>query len=362
MVRFFSVLLGLGLLLNQPAAAPVSGGQEPATVRAAGNPFFDREEVVELTLKLPLEAVLNDRGPTPRPHPAALSYRDARATLQELAVQVEVRGNRRKDPAVCGFPPLLIKFPPETRAGHLFGEVAELKLTTHCLSDTYTLREYLVYKLYNILTDMSFRVRLCRITYRDVRGKGRASEQYGFFLEASAAMALRNQATVVPKRLLIRMENMDSKAVATMAVFQYMVGNTDWSVPFRHNIRVVSPNQRAAPVPVAYDFDYSGLVMAPYAVPPEQLGITSVRHRLFRGLDFPPETYAAVRDLFNARRSALYNVYLACPYLSPDEKSFATRYLDGFYKTLNDPKDFERQIARVGYRNAKRYTHIRGFD
>ncbi|WP_125932420.1 hypothetical protein [Hymenobacter glacialis] len=362
MVQLFSIAVRVSLVVFQLAIAVVASGQQLAPVLATTNPFFDREEVVMLTLSLPLEDVLRDRGANPRPHPATLAYRNAHAAPTELAVQVQVRGNRRKDPAVCEFPPLLIKFPPEARAGNIFGEVAELKLTTHCLSDTYTLREYLVYKLYNVATDLSYRTRLCRITYRDSRGRRRVSEQYGFFLENSAAMARRNQATLVAKGIIVGMENMDPVATATLALFQYMVGNTDWSVPYRHNIRVVSRSQETAPVPVAYDFDYSGLVLAPYAVPPVELGISSVRQRLFRGHRFTPETYAAVQDHYNSRRSAFYNVYLACPYLNQEEKTFATRYLDEFYKTLNDPKDFERRIVRVGDRNSKKYTHIRGFD
>ncbi|ALW86373.1 hypothetical protein AUC43_15535 [Hymenobacter sedentarius] len=355
------MLASLSLLLYQPPAIP-AGCRERACAYSPDNPFFARDDVVELTLDLPLDAVLDDRGATTGLHPAVLSYRDATAGPKTLAVQVKVRGNRRKDPAVCGFPPLLVKFPPEATPSHIFGPVGELKLITHCLSDTYTLREYLVYKLYNALTDMSFRTRLCLITYRDSRGRRSTMVHYAFFLENADALARRNQATEVPKRLFIGMENMNQTAMATMAVFQYMIGNTDWSVPYRHNIRLLTQNVQHPPVPVPYDFDYSGLVMAPYAVPPEQLGITSVRQRLFRGYDFPPQTYALVRDLFNSRRAAMYNVYLACPYLSLEEKEFATRYLDGFYKTLNDPKDFERHIVRAGLLNQRKYTNVRGFD
>ncbi len=362
MVRLFSIAVRVSWLVFQLATTSVANCQPLAPGHAATNPFFEREEEVMLTLSLPLGDVLRDRGATPRPHPATLAYRNAHGAPTELAVQVQVRGNRRKDPAVCDFPPLLIKFSPGARTGNIFGDVAELKLTTHCLSDTYTLREYLVYKLYNVATNMSYRTRLCRITYRDSRSRHRNSEHYGFFLENSADMARRNQGTLVAKGIIVGMENMDPVATATLALFQYMVGNTDWSVPYRHNIRVVSRSRETAPVPVAYDFDYSGLVQAPYAVPPAELGISSVRQRLFRGHRFTPETYAAVRDHYNSRRSAFYNVYLACPYLDQEEKTFATRYLDEFYKTLNDPKDFERRIVRVGDRNAKRYTHIRGFD
>ncbi|MBH8559774.1 hypothetical protein I7X13_17060 [Hymenobacter sp. BT442] len=363
MISLLLVLVCYGLLLGQPVLAP-AGWPAPAQAKAYApdNSFFASAEIVELTLSLPLEQVLKDRGASPGLHPASISYRTANGSTQTLAVQVQVRGNRRKDPAVCGFPPLLVRFPPPNGHSSLFGAVAELKLTTHCLSDDYTLREYLVYKLYNALTDFSYRARLCRITYRDSNGREDTSVHYGFFLENTEALARRNQATVVPKPLFIGMENLDQPATATMVLFQFMVGNTDWSVPYRHNIRLLSRSLATPPVPVAFDFDYSGLVSAPYAVPPEQLGIASVRQRVFRGYDFPPEILAAVRGLFNTRRAALYNVYLACPYLSHEEQEFATRYLNGFYKILNDSKDFERQIVRVGRQNEKRYTHIRGFD
>jgi hypothetical protein len=359
-VRILSVIASLSLLSYQPPTAP-AGNQEKVFAFTSENPFFAKDELVELTLALPLKNVLEDRGATPGFHPAILSYRDSAAASKTMAVQVKVRGNRRKDPTVCGFPPLLVSFPPDILSSP-FGKVEELKLITHCLDDTYTLREYLVYKVYNLLTDKSFRVRLCRITYRDNSGKGRANVHYAFFLENAKDMALRNQATIVPKQFFIGMEHMNHKDMATLALFQYMIGNTDWSVPYRHNIRLLSVNEQVKPVPVAYDFDYSGIVMAPYAVPPEQLGITSVRQRLFRGYDFPQEVYTEVIDLFKARRPAIYNVYLSCPYLSRDEKVFATNYLDGFYRVLNDPKDFERNIVRVGLKNGKKYTNVKGLE
>ena len=357
---FLVVLASYSLLLGQPTPAP-AGPPVPGTAAAADTLFFAREDLVELVLSLPLDRVLKDRGASPAVHPARISYRDA-ATPHALAVQVQVRGNRRKDPAVCGFPPLLVKFPPPTEQNALFGAATELKLTTHCLSDTYTLREYLVYKLYNALTDLSYRVRLCRITYRNDSGRGRASVHYGFFLENTEALARRNRAAVLPKRMFIVQQSLDPPATAAMVIFQYMIGNTDWSVPYRHNVRLLTRDRNPTPVPVAFDFDYSGLVMAPYAVPPEQLGITSVRQRLFRGHSFSPETYAAVRALFNARRAALYRVYLACPYLNPAEQRFATTYLDTFYKTLNDPKEFEHHIVRAGRKNERKNLQIKGFD
>ena len=63
-----------------------------------------------------------------------------------------------------------------------------------------------------------------------------------------------------------------------MSVFQYMVGNTDWSMVRFHNVEV-SRTPRGVYVPVPYDFDWTGLVSTRYARPNEGLGIRSVRQR-----------------------------------------------------------------------------------
>ncbi|WP_303310392.1 hypothetical protein [Hymenobacter sp. BT730] len=353
-------MLGTSVLVQAGEEKVFSGRN--AQTGANGNPFFLNEKEQPFTLVLPLESVLKDRGDKPAFHAATILYQEEGGITKSLAVQVRVRGHRRKDPAVCEFPPLLIRFPRGAAQTSIFGPVEELKLTTHCLEDSYVLREYLVYKLYNVLTDMSFRARLCRVTYQDANGKRKATVHRAFLLEDAKAMAKRNQAVVVPSRLVIGMQYTNQEAMARVALFQYMIGNTDWSVPYRHNIRLLSVDQRAPCIPVPHDFDYSGLVMTPYATPPEQLGITSVRQRLFRGYNFPDELYTEMRTLFNARRPAFNNVYLSCDYLSKDEKMFAIRFLDEFYETLNNPKDFERSIVRVGRRNEKQYISIKGLD
>lgn len=368
MVRVLYLLASISFLLGySPVLAQLGlerGHASGAIIqeKPGENSFFTNEKALPFTLVLPLDRVLKDRGDKTSFHAATILYQDEAGVTQSLPVQIRVRGHRRKDPAVCEFPPLLIRFPKGAAQSSIFGKVEELKLTTHCQQDNYVLREYLVYKLYNLLTDMSFRARLCRVSYQDANGKRKTTVHNAFLLEEAKAMASRNQAAVVPNRLVIGMEYTNQQAMARVAFFQYMIGNTDWSVPYRHNIRLLSVDTKAPPIPVPYDFDYSGLVMTPYAVPPEQLGITSVRQRLFRGYNFSDELYAEMHALFNGLRPAFNNVYLSCEYLSNDEKVFAVRFLDEFYETLNSPKDFERSIVRMGRRNEKQYISIKGLE
>lgn len=277
-----------------------------------------------------------------------------------MGLKITVRGNHRRNPEVCRFPPLLLNFSRKTTQRTLFEHVNRVKLVTHCLGEDYVLREYLVYKLYNILTDKSFRVRLCRIEYEDLQGKRKTETRYAFLIEDDKEMAKRNRGEIVPKAIAISMAGMDAEAMATLAVFQYMIGNTDWSVPYRHNIKLLSVDSLAAPYPVPYDFDYSGIVAPPYAVPPPELGIASVRQRLYRGCHFPDHIYADVIRTFQTHRAAIYNVYLNFPLLNKSSLKKTFDFLDDFYKTLDNPKNFNNNIVRVGQRNQKNYVVVKG--
>src|SRR5690606_2571982 len=143
--------------------------------------------------------------------------------------------------------------------------------------EQYVLKEYLAYRLYNALTDKSLRVRLARVTYRDSRRRGRAVERYALFVEHFDALAARLGGAVVPPAE-VRPTDFDPQSLAIFELFEYMIGNTDWSVVAGHNVvHIREPDGAVTAVP--FDFDFSGLVNASYALPPEQLPIRSVTQR-----------------------------------------------------------------------------------
>ncbi|GAB3526591.1 hypothetical protein GCM10027443_01900 [Pontibacter brevis] len=332
-----------------PVAPPDSveeGQYEP-------NPLFENEEVFRFKIRMDMKTVLRDRGEERGYHPAVLSYTDDEGKEVSEALKIMVRGNRRRDPTVCEFPPLMLNFSRETVENTVFGKVNKLKLVTHCVGEEFVLREYLVYKLYNTMTEQSFRVRLCQIDYEDVQGKRKTERRYGFLLENDDDVARRNRGEAVQKDLVVRMNGTNELAMVRVAFFQYMIGNTDWSVPFRHNIKLVSLDSLNAPIPVPYDFDYSGIVSTPYAVPPPELGITSVRQRLFRGYQFPDSTYKKVLDVFNRHKPNFYAVYQQSELIDEKYRKRTLQFLDDFYQTINSPKLFHNSIVRVGEQNMK---------
>lgn len=324
------------------------------------NLFFVDEDVLDLKLTMDIKEVMKDRGETSSYHQAFISYHDKKGALITEELKVKVRGNRRRDPTICDFPPLLLNFKRATIENTVFGKVNKLKMVTHCIGDEYVLREYLVYKLYNIVTDRSFRVRLCRISYEDLQGKKKPETRYAFLLEDDDDMAQRNGGTIVPEELMFRMDRMDSLSMARLAVFQYMIGNTDWSVPYRHNIDVLAVGTIFVPVP--FDFDYCGMVNAPYAHPPPELGISSVRQRLFRGYSFTDAIYREVINSFNRNREDIYKVYTGNGILDKKSRKQSVKYLDSFFDVLNDPKDFQREIVRAGKYNASNIISIKGLE
>lgn len=329
---------------------------------AKENPLFTGGEVLKLKLVTDYQRLLRDRGDERGYHPATLSYTDSAGQTVSLSLKVMVRGNRRRDPSVCRFPPIMLNFARKTTGGSLFEHVNKVKLVTHCVGEEYVLREYLVYKVYNVLTEQSFRVRLCQVEYVDAQGERKAEHRYAFLIEDDKEMAKRSHAKLLPKKRVFRMDRTDERAMARLAVFQYMIGNTDWSVPFRHNIDLISADSLAPPIPVPFDFDYAGIVGAPYAMPPPELGISTVQQRLYRGYDFPENIYREVINTFNSYRTPIYAVYQQCEPLSKSSLRQSLKYLDNFYKVINNPRKFQNEIVRVGENNQKAYVAVKGLQ
>lgn len=301
--------------------------------------LFDRDEVLSIRLSGNMRELLKDRSNDMQYHDIRLSYKEADSSLVSLSIKVKTRGNFRRTQGFCVYPPLLLNFTSsQSHANSLFHHQRKLKLVTPCSGDKYVVREYLVYKLYNLVTPRSFRARLVKVTYDDTV-KGKASEAlYGILLEDEDELAMRNHVMVIKNRLL-RPDQTRRDDFSKMAVFEYMIGNTDWSVQYFQNVKLVAPDSSGIPSPVPYDFDHAGIVGAPYANPAEALLLSSTRERRYRGycvneMSSFNETFA----LFNKLKDDLLNVYTECPLIDAGYKKATVRYLEEFYKTINNPK------------------------
>jgi len=253
-------------------------------------------------------------------------------------IRLKSRGEFRND--FCSFPPLVLNFKKTDFALEDLSKLGKMKMVTHCKSGNigYLFREYLVYRLYNVLTDYSFRVRLIRITYHNTFKEKKPIQTYGFFIEPIDFLAERLNLIPV-ESVHLSQKNIKPEEMDRMAVFNYMIGNTDWSVPNQHNCKVLAQPGSERPdlgIIVPYDFDYSGLVNADYAIPYEGLGIESVRERIYLGLCRSEEEMLKVIEPFLAKKDEFYKVIQEFDMLDERAKSDIIRYLDDFYRLFDD--------------------------
>jgi AAA family ATP:ADP antiporter len=325
---------GLGLAV---AGAALTAAAELAASEAA---LFSTQAPLELELRL-------DKAGFCR-NPGREGCEDARGTLLyhgaggsvPIEVKVRSRGRWREDTGDCPLPALFVFFDGHTAAGTPFAGQTMLPLTTHCRSRTsyeqYVLKEYLAYRIYNELTDKSLRVRLATITYRDVANPKNDTTRFGFFTEHFDSLAARHAAEVwrVDEVDVARVEPQE---LATLALFQYLIGNTDWSAVYGHN--TVALRDAAGTVSVVpYDFDFSGLVDAEYAGPPPGLPINSVRERVFRGFCTPTPDWDLLFDHFGARRAVVFDRVAEVPELLPAVRKRVLQYLGSFFDQLESPQ------------------------
>jgi hypothetical protein len=311
----------------------------PALIFAQSDPLFDKEDLLELTISGDVGGLIKDRGDDPQYHPLILSYKNGDAGEVSIPLKIKVRGHFRKAKENCTWPPLLLNFSKDSVQNTLFAGQDKLKLVTPCRGDKYVVREYLVYKLYSQLTPRSFKVRLVKVIYEDTNPKAKKTEPlYGMLIEDELQMAARNTATLVEGKL-IRPEQSQRSDFLNMAVFEYMIGNTDWSVQYLQNVKLISTESTALSIPVPYDFDHAGIVVAPYALPAPELQLSSTRERRYRGYCIQDmNQFTEVIARFNERKEDFYKVYNGCTLIEESYLKSTLKFLDDFYKTINDPK------------------------
>jgi hypothetical protein len=253
---------------------------------------------------------------------------------------VKTRGYARRVYDYCSFPPLMLNFKKGTKKNTVFEGQDKLKLVTYCsntdLNESYVMEEYLIYKIYNFLTDYSYRVRLARVTYKDVNNKTQPVTRMGFFIESPEKLASRLGGKLY-KVQLPNHDRCDHPAIELFTLFQYMIGNTDWWVLNFHNVTLLQVPGKL-PIPVPFDFDYSGAINPPFAVPTENLPIKTVRERMFRGYCRPLGTYEKSVKIFDDKKDAIYSMYQNFKFGDKKRIQNTLRYYDEFYKTVDDTK------------------------
>ncbi len=329
MIRSF--MLALAVLVS---AAPALAAAEPA------KPLFASDNVIRITITGPVDVIAKAPESSRASYPGTVTVA---GTAEALPVQLAQRGITRRKSDVCQFPPLRVTFTGAPPAGSLFAGQRRLKLVTHCRAaesfQQYVLMEYATYRLYNQLTPMSIRARLAKIDYVAANGSPIVS-RVGFFLEDIDDVARRNGLRAAKMGQRIPVSSLSAVDSARVGVFEYMIGNLDWAMQAGpagdnccHNMLPIGPGPGGL-VPVPYDWDFSGLVDAPYATPPDSINVISVRQRRYRGFcRHNNEARAAIASM-RSQQAPLMATFAAVPGMDPRTVKKASAYLGGFFADI----------------------------
>ena len=318
--------------------------------QAHGEPLFPAEPApaLEVTLHLPLAELKRQRRKDDAAADAELHLADGSV----LPLEVRPRGKSRL--AECDYFPLWLDFPKKKTAGTIFAGQNKLKLVTHCADKyadrDYLAREYLVYRLLNEFTDVSFRVRPLKITYVDTGKRDWQRTHDAFLIEHKKRLAERVQGEVLDVAE-VPIKDMAADYVSLVNLFQYFIGNTDFSLrkgppgdDCCHNAVPLKLGEVIYPVP--YDFDVSGFVNPPYAVPQQGLGIKRLTQRKYRGYCVHNETVEQVRQRFLSEESRLLASIERFDELAGLRADKLIKFLRGFFTDLNDSRKFDSRVLK----------------
>lgn len=269
--------------------------------------------------------------------PAVLEYYDKDSTLQSFELKLKARGNIRKE--VCLNPPLMMKFKKAYLQDRGYRPSNKIKMVLECrdskANEQYLFKEYLAYKLYNLISPYSFNAQLIHITFIDEKNKEK--KLWGFLIEPERELATRTTSKNI-KREKANQFILQKEPFRLMSGFQYMIGNTDWSVGNMHNLKLLKAPEFNKIIPVPYDFDYSGLVNANYAVPHESIPISVVRQRYYIGRKCEPEEALELAQFYQDKKEDIMQICADLANLESKTLTDIQKYLDDFFKKLENNK------------------------
>ena len=322
----------------------------PLAPLAFSSPLFDDDSVIEIRLSGPLRTLARNKKSAERvEYPFLLSVDGT-----DIPVDVRVRGKSRT--IVCGFPPLRLRFPVDGTRQTVFAGQDKLKLVTHCKSnkkgfENNLLEEYTAYRIFNLISDAGYRVRLLRVHYNDTDGGLKHLERpyYGFLIESDRELAERIGGEVstiggVPYSRL------NDSQTSLVYVFQYLIGNTDWSLISAdgedvccHNVHLIEKNESLYPIP--YDFDFSGLVKASYAKPNSIVGTNRVTQRVYRGYcKLSIDRVALALERITALREPIITLVEQSPVIDNEDTDSRVRYIGHFFEEAEDSVKLLKQF------------------
>lgn len=304
-----------------------------ATTTSSIFDLMNYQEVVEVSMTGDFETLRANRR-SGEGQIVALSFIDAAGTEQTWNTSITLRGNYRRMRCTA-MPPMKLNFKKSELKAAGLAKFDDMKLVTQCMeededSKALVLKEYLTYKLYNELTPASFKVQLLKITYIDTH-TGSTTKQWGFLIEDTAQLRARIAAEKSEQRVGLLAADFHSESFYMTAVFQYMIGNGDWDARISKNTKILNKDGKYLAIP--YDFDFSGLVDASYAIPNGNYEMASVQERIYMGFEQDLAHLDATLAFFHTKKKKLRDTVKAFKVLRAKDRRAVLTYLESFFDT-----------------------------
>lgn len=263
------------------------------------------------------------------------------------SLRVKVRGKFRA--LYCDYPPIKIKYSKKKLKKRGFKKRNEYKLVYPCKGSfeyqNYIYKEYLIYKMYNELTDKSLRVHLVDLTLKDVARKKEIFKAVGFLTEHREELIKRLDAFENEFRCLPFINKVIPPEQTILEVFQFMIGNVDWVIENCKNVEIIQL-QDSTVIPIPYDFDYTGLVNPYYAKPSSKFDQETLKDRYFIGTKKSLEELEPVLELFKEKKKTFFKIINDFDYLPKKERKSMINYLKSFYWILDHPSQVKKKFIR----------------
>jgi len=308
--------------------------------------LMSHQEVLKVTMTGDFETLRTNRR-SGEGQIITISFVDANGKEQTWNAEFTLRGNYRRMRCTA-MPPMKLNFKKSELKAAGLAKFDDMKLVTQCMeededSKALVLKEYLTYKLYNELTPASFRVQLLKITYIDTHTANK-TKQWGFLIEDTAQLRSRIAAEKCERQRGFLAADFHSESFYTTALFQYMIGNGDWDAKISKNAKILSKEGKLLAIP--YDFDFSGLVDASYAIPNGNYEMTSIQERIYMGFEQDLAHLDATLAYFKTKKKALKETVKAFKILRATERRAVLNYLISFFDASDE----------INYRAKKMWT------
>ncbi len=297
--------------------------------------IFNIESVVELSILADISHLINNREIEELPAKVVLNFDNINL---EFNGTVEVRGNFRRNANNCDFPPLRLRFDDAEIKGTLLNGNHNLKIVTHCKDKSsqfiqFMGKEYTTYKIYNIISPYSLKVKMVNITYIDEQNDFNPIRNKAFLIEDIDNLADKFNMKEYEENLFEK--DVDQDILLQLSVFQFMIGNTDWIIPLAKNLKFITDGEKYIPVP--YDFDYTGIVGTDYSIGSTP-SILQPPVRKFKGPCYDINDLQVEFEEFRDKKESILNLISTSPHLKSNSGKNMKNYIEDFYDIIDSQK------------------------